>query len=253
MRPPHVRCPISGPRPSLAKQPREAIAAGPAPAIDEHGLRTLVGDDGRLPVVAVAHAPVVRHAASEELDEAIGNLAAGFPAFVNDQARPRELRAELLEKFVLSVGRGIADVDVADSSAAFGVHVAPVGFHPGMLPERCFAIDGLHERLVRALQAGAVIDREDHRAVGEPLKRGPRILRRIDRLPVDGQNPVAFLHLDSRPAQRRAQRIPGGGFENMSDSAGALLQREIASEIAERSRGGGVVDIPAAAIGVRRH
>ena len=71
----------------LAEEPREAVAARAAPAVGEDGFGAAVGDGGRLPFLAVADGPVVRHFSPEELDEAVGDLAAGVPAFVDDERR----------------------------------------------------------------------------------------------------------------------------------------------------------------------
>ena len=100
MSPPHVRVPMSGPRPACGRG-REGVAARAAPAVDQHDLRSAVRDRRRLPARAVAHGPVGDDRPVQQLDEAVGNLPAAVPALVDDEAVLLALRDELPQQIVL--------------------------------------------------------------------------------------------------------------------------------------------------------
>ena len=179
------------------KQPRETIAARTAPPIGEHHLRALGGDERVAPVGAVADAPVMGDGTVEEFDEAVGDLAACIPAFIDDESFLVGLAAPLTVELVLSLLGGVCDVDVRDFSVGLLLHVAPVAFDPCEVTEFGLGCEGFEEDETCAVEGGAVIDGELNGAFGKALERGVNFFFRVDGNAVDRKNPVAGSDIDS--------------------------------------------------------
>ena len=159
--PPHVRVPMSGPRPACAEVERKRVAARSAPAVDQHHLRPAVRDRRPLLRRRVAHRPVGDDRPVQQLDEAIGNLAAAVPPLVDDQPVLLPLRHELPHQLVLRVGAGALHVDVADLAAGRLVHDLPPLLDPRAEPQLDLVVQARDDHLTRVRSVDGVrVDRE---------------------------------------------------------------------------------------------
>src|SRR5207245_1948215 len=100
---------------------------------------------GPVPILAVAHAPVVDYFAAEHFNEAIGNLTATVETLINNQSGFVELRAELPHQFRLPAAARIGDIDITDLAAADLVHFLAVFLDPGQVTQPRLAAQGLDQ------------------------------------------------------------------------------------------------------------
>ena len=150
--------------PGLLEVRGEGIAAGTAPAVDQHHLRPAVRDRRPLPALAVAHGPVRQDRAVQQLDEAVGDLAAAVPALVDDQPVLLPLPHELPHELVLRVDAGALHVDVADAAAGRLVDRLASLFDPRAIAQLDLAGQRLRQHLPRPLRRPACRSRSAARS-----------------------------------------------------------------------------------------
>ena len=195
----------------VAEEPREAVAAGAGEAVDQHALRSLMGDRWPGPVGAVAPRLVVGDRAIEQLDEAVRDLPAAVPALVDDQRLLAHLADELPHKIVLAVDARVRHVDIADAAAGLLRRRRRGSSRSRRDSGYCARCSASRTVTSRALLSsfGLSLDRDGDYTVRQGRQTRAHGSCEHRRRAIDGQQVVAHFDLHARLAPAdRARRCP---------------------------------------------
>ncbi len=185
----------------LPEVEREQVTARATPSVNQHHLRAVVRLRRALELSPLAHRPVAEGLPVQQLDEPVRYLTARIEALVDDERVPVPLRLVLAVEFALSASTGVGHVDVADPAIGLVRHPAAMELDPGQVPQLRLRVHRLDHHLTGPCHRRPVVHRQDHGLTRRPLERGPRVLRGVDRVPVDGKQILSCTHAQARLVQ----------------------------------------------------